>query len=135
MKSYVPNEITKALCAHPLWKCGSKEKTPKNNFLSPIQSCHIYHFSIWTLPSHGLTSSMTNICPIIYLLILSLGKDPCAVETVFIMYTRKKNQQPNLITQAHTRPYSQKGQDESKGASYLGQGVLRFALWERGCRG
>lgn len=78
---------------------------------------------------------MTNICPIIYLLILSLGKDPCAVETVFIMYTRKKTQQPNLITQAHTRPYSQKGQDESKGASYLGQGVLRFALWERGCQG
>lgn len=90
MKHYVPNEIKQALCAHPLWKTGYKKQTPKNNFLSSIQSCHTYHFSIWMLLSHGLTNSMTNICPVIYLLILSLRKDPCAVETVFIMYTHKK---------------------------------------------
>lgn len=42
---------------------------------------------------------MTNICPIIYLLVLSLGKDLCAVETVFIMYTHKKI--PNY-TSTHT---------------------------------
>lgn len=64
------------------------------------------------------------------LLVLSLGKAPCAVETVSIPH---KHQKTRNYTRTHTSVWvCQRGQDESRRGSYLGQAVLGFDLQEWG---
>lgn len=76
---------------------------------------------------------MTNICLIRYLLILSLGTDPCAVETAFLMHA---HQEVCNYTSTHMSMWvCQRGQDESKRGSDLGQRVLGFTLQQWGGQG